>query len=52
MLVLHERKTRLTPIARLAGKNAGETVAAMMAMLRRLDAPSGGARRTGRDYCP
>ena len=38
VLVLYERKTRLTPMARLAGKTAGETVAAMMAMLRRLDA--------------
>jgi transposase, IS30 family len=38
VLVLHERKTRLTLMARLAGKSAGETVAAMMAMLRRLDA--------------
>jgi IS30 family transposase len=37
LLVLHERKTRLTLMTRLAGKTAGETVAAMMAMLRRLD---------------
>ena len=38
VLVLHERKTRLTLMTRLAGKTAGETVAALMAMLRRLDA--------------
>ena len=37
LLVLHERKTRLTLMTRLAGKTAGETVAALMAMLRRLD---------------
>ena len=37
MLVLHERKTRITLMSRLAGKTAGETVAAMMATFRRLD---------------
>ena len=36
VLVLHERKTRITLMARLAGKTAGETVAAMMAVFRRL----------------
>lgn len=37
VLVLHERKTRITLMARLAGKTAAETVAAMMATFRRLD---------------
>ena len=37
VLVLHERKTRITLMSRLAGKTAGETVAAMMAIFRRLD---------------
>jgi IS30 family transposase len=37
ILVLHERKTRITLMARLAGKTAAETVAAMMATFRRLD---------------
>ena len=36
VLVLHERKTRITLMARLAGKTAGEAVAAMMAAFRRL----------------
>jgi IS30 family transposase len=34
VLVLHERKTRITLMARLAGKTAAETVAAMMATFR------------------
>jgi IS30 family transposase len=38
LLVLHERKTRLTLLSRLAGKTAGETVAALTAMLRPLEA--------------
>jgi transposase, IS30 family len=37
VLVLHERKTRLTLMTRLAGKTAGETVAALIAIFRRLD---------------
>jgi IS30 family transposase len=37
ILVLHERKTRITLMSRLAGKTAGETIAAMMAAFRRLD---------------
>ena len=37
VLVLHERKTKLTLMARLAGKTAAETAAAIMAMLRRFD---------------
>jgi IS30 family transposase len=37
VLVLHERKTRVTLMSRLAGKTAAETIAAMMATFRRLD---------------
>lgn len=37
VLVLHERKTRITLMSRLAGKTAAETIAAMMATFRRLD---------------
>ena len=37
VLVLKERKTRFVLAARLAGKSAGETVAIMMAVFRRLD---------------
>jgi len=37
VLVLKERKTRFVLAARLAGKSAGETVAVMMAVFRRLD---------------
>jgi IS30 family transposase len=34
--VLHERKTRITLMARLMGKTAAETIAVMMAVLQRL----------------
>ena len=37
VLVLHERKTRITLMSRLAGKTAAETIATMMATFRRLD---------------
>src|SRR5215208_5530743 len=37
VLVLKERKTRFVLAARLAGKSAAETVAVVMAVLRRLD---------------
>jgi len=37
VLVLEERETRFVLAARLAGKSAGETVAVMMAVFRRLD---------------
>ena len=37
VLVLHERKTRITLMSRLAGKTAVETIAAMTATFRRLD---------------
>lgn len=36
LLVLHERKTRTTLMARLMGKSAGETIAAIQAVLKRL----------------
>ena len=36
VLVLHERKTRITLMSRLAGKTAAETIAAMTAAFRRL----------------
>ena len=36
ILVLHERKTRITLMARLFGKTAGETIAAIQAVLKRL----------------
>jgi len=36
VLVLHERKTRLTLMARLMGKTAAETIATLMAILKRL----------------
>ena len=37
VLVLHERRSRLTLAARLTGKGAAETAATIMAVLRRLD---------------
>ena len=37
VLVLHERKTRVTLAARLAGKSAAETASVIMAILCRLD---------------
>jgi IS30 family transposase len=37
ILVLHERKTRVTLAARLTGKGAAETAAVIMAIFRRLD---------------
>jgi IS30 family transposase len=36
VLVLHERKTRITLMARLMGKTTAETIAVMMAVLQRL----------------
>ena len=36
VLVLHERKTRVTFMARLAGKTAGETIAKLMTMVKNL----------------
>ena len=43
VLVLHERKTRLTLMARLTGKTAAETVATMMAVFGRLTKPMRGS---------
>jgi IS30 family transposase len=43
VLVLHERKARLTLMARLMGKTAAETVATMMAVFGRLTAPMRGS---------
>ena len=43
VLVLHERKTRLTLMARLTGKTAAETVSTMMAVFGRLTAPMRGS---------
>ena len=37
VLVLHERKSRVTLAARLTGKSAAETASVIMAILRRLD---------------
>ncbi len=41
--MLHERRTRLTLMARLVGKTAAETAATMMAVLGRLSAPMRGS---------
>jgi len=43
VLVLHERKTRLTLMTRLAGRTAAETVSAMMTVFSRLTAPMRGS---------
>ena len=51
ILVLHERKTRLTLMSRLAGKTAAETVAAMMAAFRRLDPRMRGSITFDNDTC-
>ena len=48
---LHERKTRITLMARLAGKTAGETIAAMMAAFRRLDPRMRGSVTFDNDTC-
>ncbi|MFQ5923616.1 MAG: IS30 family transposase, partial [Anaerolineales bacterium] len=37
VLVLHERKTRVTLAARLIGKTAAETISVMMAVFKRMD---------------
>jgi IS30 family transposase len=37
VLVLHERKSRVTLAARLAGKIAAETISAMLAVFGRID---------------
>jgi IS30 family transposase len=43
VLVLHERKTRLTLMSRLMGRAAAETIAVMMAVLHRLTVPMRGS---------
>lgn len=43
ILVLHERKSRLTLMARLAGKTAAETASALMAVFQRLSAAMRGS---------
>jgi len=37
VLVLHERKSRVTLVARLMGKTAAETISAMLAVFSRVD---------------
>ena len=51
VLVLHERKTRITLMSRLAGKTAAETIAAMMAAFRRLDPRMRGSVTFDNDTC-
>lgn len=51
VLVLHERKTRITLMARLAGKTAAETIAAMTATFRRLDPRMRGSVTFDNDTC-
>ena len=51
VLVLHERKTRITLMSRLAGKTAGETIAAMTATFRRLDPRMRGSVTFDNDTC-
>jgi len=51
VLVLHERKTRVTLMSRLAGKTAAETISAMMAAFRRLDPRMRGSVTFDNDTC-
>ena len=51
VLVLHERKTRITLMTRLAGKTAAETIAAMTATFRRLDPRMRGSVTFDNDTC-
>lgn len=51
VLVLHERKSRITLMTRLAGKTAGETAAALMAILHRLDPRMRGSITFDNDTC-
>ena len=51
VLVLHERKTRITLMSRLAGKTAAETIAAMTAAFRRLDPRMRGSVTFDNDTC-
>ena len=51
VLVLHERKTRITLMTRLSGKTAAETIAAMTAAFRRLDPRMRGSVTFDNDTC-
>ena len=51
VLVLHERKTRITLMTRLAGKTAAETIAALTATLRRLEPKMRGSVAFDNDTC-
>jgi IS30 family transposase len=51
ILVLHERRTRLTLMARLMGKTAAETVSQLMAILRRLSPQMRGSITFDNDTC-
>ncbi len=48
---MHERKTRITLMTRLAGKTAAETIAAMTATFRRLDPRMRGSVTFDNDTC-
>jgi IS30 family transposase len=51
VLVLHERKARLTLMTRLVGKTAGETVAAINTLLHRIDGRMRGSITFDNDLC-
>ena len=51
VLVLHELKSRLTLLTRLAGKTAGETVAAINTLMHRIDARMRGSITFANDLC-
>ena len=51
VLVLHERKTRLTLMARLAGKTAAETMSQIMAVFKRLSPDMRGSITFDNDTC-
>ena len=51
VLALHERKTRVTLMTRLAGKTAAATIAAMTAAFRRLDPRMRGSVTVDNDTC-
>ena len=51
VLVLHERRSRLTLMTRLAGKTAAETISALMAILKRLSPSMRGSVTFDNDTC-
>jgi IS30 family transposase len=51
VLVLHERKTRITLMSRLARKTTGETIAMMMTVFRRRDPSMRGSVTFDNDTC-